>query len=162
MSENLFKIARDLTKDINYRYPNTFIQLPVFDGSLKRFFDEETQHGTVYVPSNRDGNLCINLSAFIKGLRLIYAGSERNSAKTIEAKTAEKNLILRITIHGEPPSRTDLAVISKIMYMAGFNLTSYKNEIQLVSKMTERYVFSLYEHDIISLSQSLRYEFMLL
>ncbi len=160
MSENTFKSAREITKDINYKYPDTYIPLNVLEESLIRFFEEETRHGAVYIPANHDASICINLTAFTKGVSLIFAKSAPNSAKTIEAKVKEKKYVLRITIDGDPPSRADLAVISKVMYIAGFELTSYKNVIELAAKLSERHVMSLYAQDVENIYQRLRYEFM--
>ncbi len=160
MSENIYKLTRDLTKDISSKGPDTYIHTQAFEDALKRFFSDEARHGTVYVPADCSGLLCINPSAFVKGLGLIFAGAEKGATKTIEAKTVEKNFVLYIKVDGKLPTRRDLAVVSRIMFMAGFKFSCNENTIRLVTELSRQTTLSLYENEIDKIYNLLYYEFM--
>ena len=162
MKENHFKVARDRTSDLSYKEPNTYVQARVFDDSLKKFFDEQERHGVAYFTSNCDGVLLINLSAFTKGLLMIFEAVKKGTPKTITAEYAEKMFTLTITIDGEPPTRRELAAISKVMFMAGFELSSYDNVIQLSTELSRRMILSLYQHEVNDIYGRLYLEFMFL
>lgn len=162
MKENHFKIVRDTTSDLSYREPNTYVQARVFDDSLKKFFDEQERHGVAYFPSDCDGVLLLNLSAFTKGLVMIFERIEKGTPKTITAKREDTAFTLTITIDGTPPKRRELAVISKVMYMAGFELSTYGNVIILSTEISRRMILSLYQHEVNDIYGRLYLDFMFL
>lgn len=161
MSNDYLKITRELTEHFTFKYPNTCVMCESFEAALKGFFEEETRHGTVYYPVGCEGMLCINPAAFTKAIALLYSGMGNGIAKTITAEIFKKNFVLTITVDGDLPPRSELAVISRIMHMAGFEFTCDEHTVQLVTKFTNRQTLSLYNDEVNNLRQLLHLEFIL-
>ena len=160
MRENPLKASREIAKSFSHKYPESHINTPSFEEALQTFFKEEARLGTVYTPTRAGGSIYINILAFIKGLGMIYSEGEKDTAKTIEASTEEDKLIIHITVDGELPPRDRLAVITRIMAIAGFTFACNNNEIQLVTKILPRETFTLYENEPQLILNLLRMEFM--
>ncbi len=156
---DLFKISRELTSNISSKYPDTHIPAPFFEGALKQFFEEEEKHGTVYNSSGCRGVIYINPLAFAKALKLLFTEGEQGCAKTITAEDVEKKFVLLIKFDGKLPPRKDLAVITRIMKMAGFQLSCNEDTVQLVTDLAERGTFSVYNHDVRDIYRLIRLEF---
>ncbi|MBQ2793319.1 MAG: hypothetical protein IKL79_06135 [Clostridia bacterium] len=159
MSEDIFRLARELSADITDKYPNRFFPVRLFESTLQKYFEDEARHGTVFIPSRHDGSLYFNASAFARGLKIIFDGCEKGAAKTITATMVEHNFTLYIKVDGKLASRQDMAVAARIMHMAGFKLSCDESTVQLIGKLAEMNIYSLYNTDINELQSAMMYEF---